>query len=189
MELEDRGIPTVAVHTTVFTNSAEAHALAFGRPDYISAYIRHPIASINPAEVIERAEEVGARVANLFLGEDLASQRKTITQDPVEKAPPKPKFVLVKPPKLEKLVEKPDSANPAPVLEALEMLRGGLQADGADLQLVGVQGGEVRVALVVTPETCLECIVPGPVLHKVIETSLRRAWPEMRSLQLEDPRA
>lgn len=68
VELEKRGIPTVAVHTEVFLNSASAHALAFGRPDYQSVGIRHPIAGITPAEVNERAEEVIEEIVNLLTG-------------------------------------------------------------------------------------------------------------------------
>jgi len=56
--LETRGIPTVAVHTSVFTGSATAHAVAFGRPDYDPVTVRHPIAGLTPEEVVERADEI-----------------------------------------------------------------------------------------------------------------------------------
>ncbi|MBX6378288.1 MAG: NifU family protein, partial [Clostridia bacterium] len=67
-------------------------------------------------------------------------------------------------------------------------LRASFQADGADLELVGVEGGVVRVRLVLTPEACLECIVAGPVLRQILETSIRKAWPELQAVELEDPR-
>ena len=51
VELEARGIPTVAIHTEVFMNSAAAHAAAYGRPDYRSVAVRHPIAGLSPEEV------------------------------------------------------------------------------------------------------------------------------------------
>ena len=66
IELEDRGIPCVPVHTAVFMNSAAAHSLAFGRPGFPSVSIRHPIAGVNPEGCRERAEEaIGQIVATL----------------------------------------------------------------------------------------------------------------------------
>jgi Fe-S cluster biogenesis protein NfuA len=71
---------------------------------------------------------------------------------------------------------------------ALDLLRGGLQADGADLKLVSIDPETAHVRLIVTSETCFECIVPGPVLYQVIEASLRDACPELVTIDLEDPR-
>jgi hypothetical protein len=45
-----------------------------------------------------------------------------------------------------------------------------------------------RVKLIVTDETCLECIVPGDILQTVVEASLRRAVPGLRGVVLDDPR-
>ena len=58
VELESRGIPTVAIHTSVFTGSAEAHAVAYGRPDFDPVTVRHPIAGLTPEEVDGRADEI-----------------------------------------------------------------------------------------------------------------------------------
>lgn len=71
VELEKRGIPTVSVHTEVFMNSAEAHALAFGRPDLQAVGIRHPIAGLTPQEVDGRAEEVIDDIVGLITGREL----------------------------------------------------------------------------------------------------------------------
>lgn len=68
IELEDRGVPTVPVHTEVFMNSAAAHALAFGRPDFPSIAIKHPIAGLDPAGVRSRAEDVVDRIAAVLTG-------------------------------------------------------------------------------------------------------------------------
>lgn len=68
IELEDRGVPCVPVHTEVFMNSAAAHALAFGRPGFASVPIRHPIAGLDPDSVRERAEEVVDRIAAVLTG-------------------------------------------------------------------------------------------------------------------------
>jgi hypothetical protein len=69
VELEKRGVPTVAVHTEVFLNSATAHALSLGRPDYQSVGIKHPIADITPAEINERAEDVIGTIVSLLIGQ------------------------------------------------------------------------------------------------------------------------
>lgn len=70
IELEDRGVPCVPVHTEVFMNSAAAHALAFGRPDYRSVAIRHPIAGLDPDSVRARAADVVDRVAAVLTGSE-----------------------------------------------------------------------------------------------------------------------
>jgi Fe-S cluster biogenesis protein NfuA len=72
--------------------------------------------------------------------------------------------------------------------QAVEQLREGFQADGADLELQSLEDGVARVRLVVTDETCLECIVPGDILQTVVEASLRQAVPELRGVVLDDPR-
>ena len=72
--------------------------------------------------------------------------------------------------------------------QAVEQLREGFQADGADLELKSLEDGVARVRLVVTDETCLECIVPGEILQTVLETSLRQSVPDLRAVVLDDPR-
>lgn len=71
---------------------------------------------------------------------------------------------------------------------ALAGLREGFQADGADLELVAVEGATARLRLVITDEACLECILPAPMLHQVLEASLRRDCPELEVIEVEDPR-
>jgi len=78
--------------------------------------------------------------------------------------------------------------NRAAVEAAIEELRGGFQADGADLEVMDVTDVTARVRLIVTSDTCLECIVPGPILHGVIESSVRQAMPSLERLDLDDPR-
>jgi hypothetical protein len=68
IELEDRGIPCVPVHTEVFMNSAEIHALAFGRPDFPSVAVSHPIADATPDEVSRKADAVIDQIARILTG-------------------------------------------------------------------------------------------------------------------------
>ena len=71
---------------------------------------------------------------------------------------------------------------------ALSGLREGFQADGADLELVSVDGVRARVRLVITDETCQECILPGDMLKPMLETTLRGACPELDVVEFDDPR-
>lgn len=68
IELEQRGIPTVAIHTTVFMNSADAHAKAYGRPDFESLAVRHPISGRPTAEVEEKTDAIVTEIVRVLTG-------------------------------------------------------------------------------------------------------------------------
>jgi hypothetical protein len=68
VELEARGIPTAAIHTEVFTNSALAHSAAFGRPDLRFVEVEHPIAAVSDAELQRRALALVDAVADVLIG-------------------------------------------------------------------------------------------------------------------------
>lgn len=69
VELEDRGVRTVVVHTTAFLDAARTHALAYGRPDFAgSVAVRHPVAALSRAEVCARADEVIVDIVTALLG-------------------------------------------------------------------------------------------------------------------------
>lgn len=74
------------------------------------------------------------------------------------------------------------------VEQALQGLREGFQADGADLELVSIEEGHVRVRLVGTDATCWDCIVPPHMLRQVVDACVRRAWPPLEDVEVEDPR-
>lgn len=67
-------------------------------------------------------------------------------------------------------------------------LRPAFQADGADLRLLGVTGGQVSIELVVTDETCLDCIVAPPMLAAMVEDSLLSRVGGVTSVVVHDPR-
>lgn len=69
VDLEALGVPTVAIHTEVFMNSAVAHTAAFGRPDLQFVSVEHPIAAIPDDELKKRAEVLVDSVANLLTGD------------------------------------------------------------------------------------------------------------------------
>ena len=57
VELEDSGVPAVALHTHSFMNSAVTHARAYGRPDLRSLSVPAPIANVGREAV--RAKALG----------------------------------------------------------------------------------------------------------------------------------
>lgn len=58
VELEDRGLPAVALHTHTFMNSVVTHARAYGRPDLRSLSVPAPIANAGRDAVRQKAEGV-----------------------------------------------------------------------------------------------------------------------------------
>ena len=59
VELEDRGVRTVVVHTKAFHSAAEQHIVSLGRPDYAgSVYLQHPVAALDPAGIEGRVDAV-----------------------------------------------------------------------------------------------------------------------------------
>jgi hypothetical protein len=66
LNLEGRGIPSVAVATHEFMTAARAQAAALGRPDFDAVYVPHPIQDQTRAEIEAKAdaavEELVARL-------------------------------------------------------------------------------------------------------------------------------
>ncbi len=67
--LESRGVPAVVLCTTPFMNAAAAHARLLGRGDLAAVEVQHPLVSLNPAEVRDRAAQVYHTVVARLLGE------------------------------------------------------------------------------------------------------------------------
>jgi hypothetical protein len=64
---EKRGIPAAVVITEPFVPTAEALARLAGMPGYPCAVLPHPVGSLTPAEVAQRAGAIAARVEALLL--------------------------------------------------------------------------------------------------------------------------
>jgi hypothetical protein len=56
IQLENRGIPAVAVATHEFMLPARAQAAALGRPDFDAVYVPHPIQDQTQTEIEARAD-------------------------------------------------------------------------------------------------------------------------------------
>ena len=69
VELEDRGVRTVVVHTEAFCSAAEQHIVSLGRPDYEgSVYIKHPVAALDEAAIGQRVDAVVGDIVAALLG-------------------------------------------------------------------------------------------------------------------------
>jgi hypothetical protein len=65
---EKRGVPAAVVITEPFVPTAEAMARLAGMPGYPYAVVGHPVGSLTPAEVAERADRIVDRIEALLLG-------------------------------------------------------------------------------------------------------------------------
>jgi hypothetical protein len=80
------------------------------------------------------------------------------------------------------------SVTPESISAVLEPLRQGFQADGADLAIDEANDAEVKVRLIVTEDTCLDCIMPTDFLTRILESTVRDTFPEIGNFAFVDPR-
>ena len=81
------------------------------------------------------------------------------------------------------------TVSPDAVLAALAPLRQGFNADGADLSVDEASADLIAVRLMLTEETCMECISPTAVLTRIVESTVRSSFPEVATFQFVDPRS
>ena len=72
--------------------------------------------------------------------------------------------------------------------EAIGPLRDGFNADGADLVVESAAKDSAVVRLVITDETCLDCIVPYDMLKFIITGPVTKRFPQISSVEVIDPR-
>ena len=69
VELEDRSVRTVVVHTEAFRSAAQQHIVSLGRPDYDgSVYLKHPVAALDETAIAQRVDDVVADIVAALLG-------------------------------------------------------------------------------------------------------------------------
>ena len=76
----------------------------------------------------------------------------------------------------------------AEVENALDGLRQGFQADGADLTIVSATPSQVTIQLIGNDQTCWDCIVAPDQLRTVIDSVLRRSVDALEAVEVIDPR-
>ena len=62
LKLEALGVPAIAICTEPFESGAKAIANLGGMPDYPFALIQHPIGSLTPEQIRERAIEAAPQI-------------------------------------------------------------------------------------------------------------------------------
>ncbi len=67
IELERRGVPSVAICTEPFVSGAKAMSELGGIPDYPFAVVKHPIGSLTETQIRERALEALPQVIGSLL--------------------------------------------------------------------------------------------------------------------------
>lgn len=65
--MEKLGIPTATIITDVFNNTAKAMARMMGVPDFTYGVARHPLSSLTPEGIKERARDLGPQVKKILL--------------------------------------------------------------------------------------------------------------------------
>jgi hypothetical protein len=70
VELEKRGVPSVAIITTEFVRETELTRRAIGMQALRPVVIEHPVSSITQAEVDVRAAQVAEQAPRVWLGQD-----------------------------------------------------------------------------------------------------------------------
>jgi hypothetical protein len=74
------------------------------------------------------------------------------------------------------------------VREAIDPLVGALRADGADVVVQGVEGGQVDLQLLLEDASCTDCVMPAEVLEPLFLDALTSAGHQIATVQLDDPR-
>jgi hypothetical protein len=67
LKLESLGVPAIAICTEPFESGAKAIASLGGMPDYPFALIQHPIGSLSPTQIRERAIEAAPQIIGSLL--------------------------------------------------------------------------------------------------------------------------
>lgn len=70
----------------------------------------------------------------------------------------------------------------------LEPVRAILQADGGDIELVGVDGGKASLRLVIEGANCAECVLPRAMLEIVALDLMKPLVPGLSGIVIDDPR-
>ena len=67
IELEKRGVPAAVICTEPFINSAKAMSKLGGIPDYPFVVLPHPLGSLTPEQLRERAVQAAPDVLSILL--------------------------------------------------------------------------------------------------------------------------
>jgi Fe-S cluster biogenesis protein NfuA len=72
--------------------------------------------------------------------------------------------------------------------DGLATIREMLQADGSDLELLGMDAGTARFKLLLNDPACADCVMPRSYLEPMILRHLQSSRPDVHRVILDDPR-
>lgn len=70
----------------------------------------------------------------------------------------------------------------------LSPVRGILQADDADIELISHDDGTAHLRLILKTARCAECVLPKPMLESVALKLLQPTTPGLTAVVIDDPR-
>jgi len=76
----------------------------------------------------------------------------------------------------------------ASVTAGLEPVQEVIRLDGADLELVGVEGDAARLRLVLEDAGCADCVMPRGVLEGIALQMMQPRVPGLSGVTIDDPR-
>jgi Fe-S cluster biogenesis protein NfuA len=76
----------------------------------------------------------------------------------------------------------------ATIVPALDEVRSLVQADGGDMELVGLDADTVRLRLVLEGASCEECVMPRDFLEQIALDVLKRNVAGVAAVTIDDPR-
>jgi hypothetical protein len=75
-----------------------------------------------------------------------------------------------------------------PAKAALAELNEIVRLDGAELRIVAASPTSIRLELDLSASNCPECVVPSELLLEILTANLAEADPDIRQIDLQDPR-
>jgi len=169
ISFEKAGRPAVVVTTTKFQPIAATMAADFGVPDVRTLVLPHPLGGTDRDTLWRWADDAAERLEALFVGAGPADLRPTADLPEASAAD--------------------DETTDAALAAALVPVRALVREDGSDLRLLGIDAdGTVRLQLDIEDASCADCVMPREVLEQVAQRMLGRALPEVRRVEIVDPR-
>ena len=74
------------------------------------------------------------------------------------------------------------------IKQVLEQFRPGFQADGADIHLNKIDNETIYLKLIISSETCLDCILPKTRIEPIFSRAFSGQLGRPLKVCLEDPR-
>lgn len=78
--------------------------------------------------------------------------------------------------------------DPSTVTAGLAPVREMIRLDGADVELVGVDGDIANLRLVVTDASCADCVMPRGMLEAIALQMMQPLVPGLSAVVIDDPR-